>query len=126
MNNTNDQKPGLITFIARQPIFDRKKQVYAYELLYRSDPVNHARVIDDEYATLKVIADSLLIGLQRLTANKRAFIHFNYLLLIGQIPLLFPVDLLGIEFYERVIPEERLLRVLERIKTAGYLMVMDD
>jgi c-di-GMP-related signal transduction protein len=126
MNNTNEKIPGLITFIARQPIFDRKKQVYAYELLYRSDPVNHARVIDDEYATLKVIADSLLIGLQRLTANKRAFIHFNYLLLIGQIPLLFPVDLLGIEFYERVIPEERLSRVLERIKTAGYLMVMDD
>ena len=126
MNNTNDQKPGLTTFIARLPIFDRKKQVYAYELLYRSDPVNRAYVIDDEYATLKVIANGLLIGLQRLTTGKRAFIHFNHQLLIEQIPLLFPKDLLGVEIFDKTEPGERLIRVLERIKKAGYLMVMDD
>lgn len=121
-----DHKLGLTTFIARQPIFDRKKQVYAYELLYRSDAVNRAHVINDEYATLKVIANGLLIGLQRLTAGKRAFIHFNRLLLIGQIPFLFPKDLLGVEIFETVKPEERLIRACERIKNAGYLMVMDD
>lgn len=126
MNKRNNQKLGLTTFIARQPIFDRKKQVYAYELLYRSDAVNRAHVFDDEYATLKVIANGLLIGLQRLTTGKRAFIHFNHQLLMGQIPLLFPTDLLGVEIFEKVEPGERLLRTLERIKKAGYLMVMDD
>ncbi|MFC2146120.1 EAL and HDOD domain-containing protein [Acidobacteriota bacterium] len=126
MNKKDDQKLGLTTFIARQPIFDRRKQVYAYELLYRSDPVNRAHVINDEYATFKVIANGLLIGLQRLTTGKRAFIHFNQLLLLGQIPLLFPKDLLGVEIFETVKPEERVLRACERIKKAGYLMVMDD
>ncbi len=126
MNKTNDQKLGLTTFIARQPIFDRKEQVYAYELLYRSDAVNRANVENDEYATLKVIANGLLIGLQRLTTGKRAFIHFNHQLLVGQIPLLFPKDLLGVEIFEQVEPGERLIRVLDRIKKAGYLMVMDD
>jgi c-di-GMP-related signal transduction protein len=126
MNKTNHQKPGLTTFIARLPIFDRKKQVYAYELLYRSDLVNRANVTDDEYATLKVIANGLLIGLQRLTTGKRAFIHFNHQLLIEQIPLLFPKDLLGVEIFDKTEPGERLIRVLERIKKAGYLMVMDD
>jgi EAL and modified HD-GYP domain-containing signal transduction protein len=33
---------------------------------------------------------------------------------------------LGVEIFEKVEPEERLLRTLERIKKAGYLMVMDD
>ena len=117
---------GLTIFIARQPIFDRQKQVYAYELLYRSDSINRANVINDEYATLKVIANSLLIGLQRLTDGKRAFIHFNKLLLIGQIPLLFPKDILGVEIFETVKPEDRVIKVCERIKNAGYLMVMDD
>lgn len=126
MKDTNDQKLALTTFIARLPIFDRKKKVYAYELLYRSDQVNRANVIDDEYATLKVIANGLLIGLQRLTTGKRAFIHFNHLLLIGHIPLLFPTDLLGVEIFEKVEPDERLIRALDRIKKAGYLMVMDD
>ena len=117
---------SMTIFIARQPIFDRKKQVYAYELLYRSDMVNRAHVLNDEYATLKVIANGLLIGLQRLTIGKRAFIHFNRLLLMGQIPLLFPKELLGVEIFETVKPEERIIRVCERIKKAGYLMVMDD
>lgn len=126
MNKKYEQKPGLTTFIARQPIFDRKEQVYAYELLYRSDEVNRALVTNDEYATLKVIANGLLIGLQRLTAGKRAFIHFNHLLLIGQIPLLFPMELLGVEIFEPVEPEGRLIRALDRIKKAGYPMVMDD
>ena len=126
MNKKDNQKLGLTTFIARQPIFDRRKQVYAYELLYRSDPVNRAHVINDEYATFKVIANGLLIGLQRLTAGKRAFIHFNRLLLIGQIPLLFPKDLLGVEIFETAKPEERVIQACERIKKAGYLMVMDD
>jgi c-di-GMP-related signal transduction protein len=126
MNKPDDQHFGLTTFIARQPIFDREKQVYAYELLYRSGAVNRAHIINDEYAALKVIANSLLIGLQRLTAGKLAFIHFNQLLLLGQIPLLFPKDLLGVEIFESVKPEERIIKVCERIKKAGYLMVMDD
>jgi len=117
---------GMNIFIARQPIFDRDKKVYAYELLYRSDPINRANVINDEYATLKVISNSLLIGLHRLTAGKRAFIHFNRLLLIGQIPLMFPKHLLGVEIFETVKPEDRIVKVCERIHKAGYLMVMDD
>ncbi len=126
MKDTNDQKLALTTFIARLPIFDRKKKVYAYELLYRSDQVNRANVINDEYATLKVIANGLLIGLQRLTTGKPAFIHFNQLLLMGHIPLLFPTELLGVEIFEKVEPDERFIRALDRIKKAGYLMVMDD
>ncbi len=33
-------------FVARQPIFDVKKHVYAYELLYRAGEQNQSNVID--------------------------------------------------------------------------------
>lgn len=112
-------------FIARQPIFDKNRHVYAYELLYRSDLVNRAYVADNGYATMKVIANSLLIGLQQLTGGKRAFIHFNWRLLLGRVPLLFPRDLMGVQILD--VPElgPEIMRVCKDIKRTGYLTIMD-
>jgi c-di-GMP-related signal transduction protein len=126
MTEAKEQGTGLTLFIARQPIFDREKQVCAYELLYPADLVNRADMVDNEHTTLKVIANSLLIGLQKLTAGKRAYIHFNRQLLMAQIPLLFPKEILGVEIFETVKPEERIIKTCERLKAAGYLVVVDD
>jgi len=117
---------GVKVFIARQPIFDRDKKVFAYELLYRSDLENRAIITNDEYATLKVIANGLLIGLQRLTEGKRAFINFDKRLLMAQIPLLFPKNALGVEILETVEPEEYVIKMCTRIKHSGYLMILDN
>ena len=47
-------------FLARQPIFNRKKQVIGYELLFRSGEENaFFMTIKDEVATAKVIDSSL-------------------------------------------------------------------
>lgn len=126
MINTKDQDQEAKIFIARQPIFDRRRSVYAYELLFRSNVSDHAKTTDDEYATMKVIANSLLIGLRKLTAGKRAFINFNRQLLLGKIPYLFPVDLLGIELLERLEPEKDIIEVCTRLKESEYLLVLDD
>jgi EAL and modified HD-GYP domain-containing signal transduction protein len=123
-NKTTDV--GMKIFIARQPIFDSEKKVFAYEILYRSDEINRAYIADEGYATLKVIANSLLIGLQKLTAGKRAFINFNRKLLLGKIPMLFPRDMLGVEILESVEPDKHIIRVCEQIKRAGYPIILDD
>ena len=48
------------SFVARQPIYDRSLDVYAYELLFRSADTDHADVEDDEAFIAEVIR---LIGL---------------------------------------------------------------
>ncbi|MCP4149270.1 MAG: HDOD domain-containing protein [bacterium] len=124
---TENDKPtdnSLNLFIARQPIFDNRKNVYAYELLYRSDLMNRAYVADDKYATQKVVGNSLLIGLQKLTTGKRAFIHFNRELLLEQLPFIFPNKVLGVEVEFEPKPEARLLQVLKKIKEKGYPLVL--
>jgi c-di-GMP-related signal transduction protein len=123
--NTNAEFKGRV-FIARQPIFDSKKNVFAYELLYRSDLENRAFITDGDYATLKVIANSLLIGLQKLTDGKRAFINFDRGLLLGRVPLLFPSNILGVEILETITPDRRLIKVCNQIKNDGYLMILDN
>jgi EAL and modified HD-GYP domain-containing signal transduction protein len=117
---------GMQIFLARQPIFDGDQEVFAYELLYRSDAVNRATIADESMATLKVIANSLLIGLEELTAGKRAFINFNRKMLLGKTPLLFPRDILGVEILESVPPDEHILRVCKQFKKSGYYIILDD
>lgn len=125
MTNTSLEEQGLNIFIARQPIFDEKKVVFAYELLYRSDTINRAYIADDGFATMKVIANSLLMGLQKLTNGKQAFIHFNRKLLLGKAPLLFPRELLGVEILDPGEIEQRLILSCQQFKKAGYSLILD-
>src|SRR5712691_1551027 len=66
-------------FVARQPIFDRQRQVYAYELLFRSDPDrNEFDGTEASSATAQVIANSLFsVGLENISGGKKAFINFG-------------------------------------------------
>ncbi|MGE5340086.1 MAG: EAL and HDOD domain-containing protein [Candidatus Omnitrophota bacterium] len=127
LNERKESRPGEVgLFIARQPIFDRKNDVFAYELLYRSNMENRASIGDEEYATIKVISNSLMIGLQKLTEGKRAFINFNHKLLIGNVPLLYSNQMLGVEIIETVSPEDYILKACSRIKNLGYPIILDN
>jgi EAL and modified HD-GYP domain-containing signal transduction protein len=65
-------------FVARQPILDRARQLYAYELLFRSDDVhNQFDATEFGSATIQVIANSLLtIGLENVACGKKALLEF--------------------------------------------------
>ena len=44
--------------VAKQPILDRQRKLYAYELLYRSDRVN--QMWDGDKATVEVVINAFL------------------------------------------------------------------
>lgn len=114
-------------FVARQPIFDKKLQVVAYELLYRLSMENKFGGHDGDQATSEVIANSfLLIGTQNLTVGKRAFINFTYNLIMNHTPLLLPREQIAIEILESVTPCEELIEVCRQLKADGYMLVLDD
>jgi len=79
-------------FVARQPIFDRARQLFAYELLFRSDDVsNEFDGTDSGSATTQVIANSLLtMALENVACGKRAFLNFDYQLLMGGLHSMLP------------------------------------
>ncbi len=69
-------------FIARQPIMNRRVEVYAYELLFRDGPRNWFESLSPDRATSQVITMSTaLLDLKTLTAGKRAFINLPRALL---------------------------------------------
>ncbi len=114
-------------FIARQPIFDLKKKVYAYELLYRAGEQNQSNVIDGDQATSSVIANTLmLIGLDSLTQGRLAFINFTRQLIENEIPTVFSNELLVVEILEDIIPDKEFIKACRRLKEGGYILALDD
>ena len=94
--------------VARQPILDRNRQVYAYELLYRSNSeVNEFDGTDASVATTRVVANSLLvIGLDNVLGGKKAFINLGRGLLVDGFSMMLPKESTVIEVLETVLAQQ--------------------
>ena len=115
-------------FVARQPIFDRARQLYAYELLFRSDDVhNQFDPIESGSATTQVIANSLLtIGLENVACGKKAFLNFDDKLLTGGLRSMLPQETVVLEILESVEPSDELIAACHELKKQGYVFALDD
>ena len=66
-------------YIARQPIFDKTKDVYGYELLFRSSTTAMSyNGVSAESSTAVVLGGLFEIGVDKIVGDKKAFINFNY------------------------------------------------
>lgn len=114
-------------FIARQPIFDVSMNVYGYELLYRSGNINSFTALDADYASSHVMINSLcVLGLDKLTDGRNAFINFTGNLLKQDVATLFPKEGLVIEILENVNPERDIIDRCMELKKRGYRIALDD
>ena len=114
-------------FVARQPIFNRKEQVIAYELLFRSGDIETYDAEDDDEATVSVISGAfLLLGMDKTTDSKRAFINFTRNLLKRDIVMHLPSQSVVVEILENIEPDEEVVRICTRLKKSGYIIALDD
>jgi len=112
-------------FIARQPIFDQRLRVYAYELLFRGGPQNFYQARGNTASS--VIADSTTIfDLQMLTGHARAFINVDELALRLGAPRLLPPDRIVVEILEHVNPTPEIVQICRDLRRDGYLLALDD
>jgi c-di-GMP-related signal transduction protein len=112
-------------FIARQPIFDKRLQVYAYELLFRGGPQNFFQ--PSRNASSSVIADSItLFDLQHLTGHARAFVNVDGLALKLGVARLLPPERIVVEILETVEPTEEIVSICRDLRAAGYVLALDD
>ena len=119
---------GVEIFVARQPILDCREEVVAYELLFRSDAEeNFFSCRDGDEASLRLVNNSLFaIGLDSLTAGRKAFINLTPDLLLQELATVLPPEKVVIEIIETVKPDERVVAACRDLKQAGYLLALDD
>lgn len=116
----------MFLYAARQPILDRDKNLFAYELLFRDSLENVFPEIDANEATSKLIESQINVGIEDFTSDKPAFINFTLDTLIKKYPTLIPADHLVVEILETVQPGKKLLNECKLLKEAGYTIALDD
>ncbi len=117
----------MAVFVARQPIFDRAKRVFGYELLFRSGLENFCNTDKPDESTVDVIANSfLVIGLDELTDGRRGFINFTRNLILSGVPSMLPQEGVVVELLEDIEPDEEILAACRKLQKDGYILAMDD
>ena len=113
-------------FIARQPILDCKRDVYAYELLFRSRADISFFDATLESAARSTIDLSLLLGAESFTDGLPAFINCTRESLCMEIAGTLPKDIVVLEILEDVPADEETVRQCYRLKQAGFRIALDD
>jgi EAL and modified HD-GYP domain-containing signal transduction protein len=114
-------------FIGRQPIYDRKLGVYAYELLFRSKQSNAADITDGDKATSDVIVNTFLeIGLDNIVNKRRAFINLTRSFFVNHQTISLPKDRVVLELLEDIEADDEVIEGVKRLSEQGYTIALDD
>lgn len=115
-------------YVGRQPIYNDKLDVCAYELLYRANGLrNEAGRLDQNRATAEVVLNAFLgFGLDQLVGDKPAFINLPRDFIVGDLPLPFERGRVVLEILEDIEVDAALTRAVERLRDEGYEIALDD
>lgn len=114
-------------YIARQPIYDRDLDVFAYELLFRNNQQNRAGIVDGDQATTDVIVNTFMeIGLNNIVEDRLAFINLTRSFFVDDRMVTMPKDRVVLELLEDIDADEKLVQSVRRLAAQGYRIALDD
>ena len=115
-------------FVARQPIFDARRALAGYELLYRgsavaggADPTDPNRMSSDV-----IVQNFLEAGLDRLTGGVRGFVNFTREMLLTETYRLFDPETIVVELVEDIVADDAVRAACRKLTAAGYTLALDD
>jgi EAL and modified HD-GYP domain-containing signal transduction protein len=114
-------------FVGRQPIFDRRLRLFAYELLYRGARVDFADFRQGDRATSQVLLNAFTeFGLERVVGDHLAFVNMTRSFLVGAHSMPVPPHQVVLEVLEDIEPDEEVLRGVRDLKRRGFRIALDD
>ncbi|MEX2288663.1 MAG: HDOD domain-containing protein [Planctomycetaceae bacterium] len=113
--------------IARQPIFNVRKQVVAYELLFRSSEKQPSAGMDGEQATGEVLTNAFIcLGLDELVGRKPAFVNMTRDFLNSDTLIPNTPGKLVLEVLEDIVPDADLIARVIALSERGFTIALDD
>ncbi|MCW8109255.1 HDOD domain-containing protein [Alteromonas ponticola] len=115
----------MFAFIARQPILDREKDVFAYELLFRDGKGGTFPDLDPE--KVRYISQRFhALGLDDICGEKTSFINFSSDTLISRFPTSLNPETVVVEITENPSLQAGLMEACQHIKQLGFKLAIDD
>ena len=114
-------------YLGRQPVLDRQRRTYGYELLFRQGRENAAFFDDPDDATRCLVERTLLEwGIEHVLHGRVGFVNVGAGFLISGTYHLLPSDHMVLELLEDVDYDERVIKVILEAHAAGYRFALDD
>lgn len=121
MESSNEQ-----VFLARQPIFDREKRVFGYELLFWAPQGAERADVSTEQEGAALISEAVLaFGLDTLTHGRLAFIKVSRPLLLAGLPSALPAQQVVIELPDDIDASREVLEACAALRREGYRIALD-
>ena len=119
------ESKSVLRFVARQPILDAHCVVHGYELLFRAG-LEAAFSGDGDFATRTMLDNSVMFGLEKLSAGLPAFVNCTLDSLTERLVDVLPPGLTVLEILETLEPTPELIDTCRKLKAAGYRIALDD
>jgi c-di-GMP phosphodiesterase len=114
-------------YVGRQAIFDSRRRVMGYELLYRRGTDNWASIDDPVAATSAVVSAAILgFGLDHLVRDGLAFVNVTRDFLAAGLYRLLPAERVVLEILEQEVVNDELVDLLGGVRAEGYRLALDD
>jgi EAL and modified HD-GYP domain-containing signal transduction protein len=114
-------------YVARQPILNTAGQVFGYELLYREIASDTGCTVETDAASARVFSDAVLaMGLDTLTAGRRAFMNVSRRVLLSDIATVLPSESVVLELLEDIDVDAEVIEACRRLHADGYVLALDD
>jgi EAL and modified HD-GYP domain-containing signal transduction protein len=113
--------------VVRKPIFDQTRKVVGYDLIVR--PTEDGAVAEGsiDRMSARVITDSLLaVGLDALTAGRRAFITVSRRILLEGMPDVLPASRVVLQLASDIEADAEVIAACRARREAGYALAIDD
>jgi EAL and modified HD-GYP domain-containing signal transduction protein len=116
-----------LVHVGRQPIFDVRGGVVAYELLFRGSMDAVAAGRQDTYATSTVMVNAFTeFGIREVAGDRLCFINLTREFLTGALALPFGPEQVVLEVLETVEIDDEVLAGITALCEAGYRIALDD
>jgi c-di-GMP-related signal transduction protein len=114
-------------FLGRLPILDRKQNLVAFELLFRSSEQNKANVIDHSAASANVIIDTYgQLGIDKVMGKRRGFIKVDTELLMDDALFLLPKNQVVFEILRNVAITDEIIQRCKDLRQKGYQLAISN
>ena len=109
--------------VARQPVFDRREQLYGYDLVLRRPGVAGA---PGEPLPEQLVADTFLgIGIDQVAAGHRAFVTVDRDMLVSGAARLLPADRVVLTRSGRLREDPELIQACDQMVWSGYRFTLN-
>jgi EAL and modified HD-GYP domain-containing signal transduction protein len=115
-------------FIGRQPVLDRKQEIFGYELLFRAAGDHETAQFESQaQASASVISSALSnFGLQDVLGDKFGFLNITSGVLHSEMLELLPIEQTVLEILETIELDDNVRLRCNELKSMGFMIALDD